>query len=235
MRYLIFFSLLLLAGCIPTKTMVPSSTGGSFVLTEDIYDYTTRGLDYLWLEGLTRGEYIAVGHDENGIYYRGPYRCQIRLDKTRAERFLATGERPIATADPEIIEVWYGDEGGVYVPYDLENEKPEYFFYGDYRHATGELDSKIPARPASQINAVVEAPKPAEAVYSVPNVTVIDPQNPSGIPTPEAALGASIGVAVGRQLGLAAFRNAQGEIMPSMDVRNERILAIIRAARTGKQ
>lgn len=235
MRYLIIFSLLLLAGCISSKTMVLSSTGGSFVLTEDIYDYTTRGLDYLWLEGLTRGEYIAVGHDEHGIYYRGPYRCQIRLDKKRAERFLATGQRPSATADPDIIEVWYGDEGGAYVPYDLENEKPEYFFYGDYRHVTGALDSKIPARPASQINAAIEAPKPAEAVYSVPYVIVIDPQNPSGLPTPEAALGASIGLAAGRQLGLAAFRDAQGEIMPSMDVRNERILAIIRAAKAGKQ
>lgn len=224
-------SCILLSGCIPTQQIIAGGDGSRFVLTEDVYDFAEARWGDPWLEGLTQGEYIAVGHDEAGIYYRGPHRCLIRLPNDKAHHFLKTGERPSATENPQLVEIFYGDEGGVYVPYDLEHEQPWYFFYADYRHMTGDTDSKIPPPPASDINARTQASQPAQAVVSYPNVKVINPQDPTGQPTLATSAGTAIGVAAGRQLGTAGLRDAQGGIIRSFNVGNERILAIILKAR----
>lgn len=229
-HYLLLFLAIICSGCIPTKQIIPSNEGGSFILEEDIVEFSKGAFGDLWLSGLTKGEYIAVGHDEDGIYYRGPYRCLVLLDEEKGRHFLASGERPRATENPREVNVLTGDEGGVYVPYNLEDEEPWYFYYADYRHITGDSDSKIPPRPKSSINEKTIASKPADAVYMLPNVTIINGDNPGALPPAEAAVGGAIGVVVGRQLGLAGLRDAQGGVIQSTNVRSERIMAIIRSA-----
>lgn len=231
-RFLMCAGFLFSAGCIPTKQIIPSSDGGSFVLAEDVVKLNDGAFGAVWLVGLAKGEYIAFGHDEEGVYYRGPHKCIILLNEEQAQRYFETGERPGAMDDPNKMNVLTGDEGGVFVPYDLDNEQPQYFHYADYRNATGDVNSKIPPRPVSSINAAVPESIPAGVIEPAYNVRVIDPTNPTAVlPSPEVAAGTSIGLAVARPLGLAGLRDAQGGIIEGAYIKNEKILGIIRAAR----
>jgi len=231
-----------LPGCV---SFTPSNEGGSFVLTEN----------YLWPEsglggaaprmaGLTPGEYIAVGHNGDGIYYRGPYGGVLMLEDPLGEHYLKTGERPIDVSQRTVTNGLNG-EGGVFIPYDPA-DTPYLFYYQDFRRLTGDKEARMPARPASQINTFKEAPpvgdvlpfRPAAVtvngiIVSPANpqglyVNVIDPLNPQGLPTPAGIVGAAVAPHVGRAIALPALRGMQGNLEPISRVKNERLIKILR-------
>lgn len=231
-HYLLLLLLVLCSGCIPTKQIIPSDDGGRFVIEEDIFEFYEGLFGDRFLAGLTKGEYIAIGHDEDGVYYRGPHKCLVFLNEEQGYHFLATGERPGTLSNPREINLFTGDEGGVFVPYNFEDDDPWYFHYADYRNVTGDADSKIPPRPTSSINKPGPETIPAAAVYMLPNVKIINGGAPNALPPAEAAVGGAIGVVAGRQLGLAGLRDAQGGILPGVMVKSEKVLAIIRNLKT---
>jgi len=234
MRLHLLLLILLCSGCIPTKQITPTTGEGSFILKEDILEFHKGGFGDLYLSGLIKGEYIAIVHDKSGIYYRGPRRCLVLLDEEQGRHFLATGEHPSAIEDPNKTNVLTGDEGGVYVPYNMDEETPWYFYYGDYRHVTGDTDSKIPPLPKSDINAPTPETIPA-AARSERNSLYFNNQTSYGSASPsDVAMGNAIGAAIGRQWGLSGLRDAQGGIIQGGNVRSKKILEIIRAARAAR-
>ncbi len=221
---------LTLAGCLPTKSIIPSTEGGSFVIHEDLTRFQKSFVGIPFMVGLAKGEYIAVGHDSKGTYYRGPFMGVIRLPEESAKRYLETGKRTSLADDPTQKNYDSADEGGVFVPYD-PNEKMWFFYYSDSRSVTGDEESNIPPRPHSLIN---DAPKEATPVegprndmYSFP---VVDPfAKPGDLPSPAVAAGTTIGLYVGQEMGRAALREAQGKIMRGLDIQDERIISTIRS------
>lgn len=229
-----------MAGCIPGRSVVPQGDGSRFVLREDaIRKYPPRfSYGESMVEGLKRGEYIAVAHDDEGIYYRGPRECYVRLIGELGDQYLATGQRPAPGA------VFYrqfgldGSEGGVYVPHDPKST-PFYFFYMDFRVATGETEARVPTAPDSALNqalatppavgSVVSQPPNAEGVRELADVAArgVVPGNSLQAMQVQAA-GTTIGIALGKSMGTAAQRNAQGKIMLGGYVMDERLLAALK-------
>lgn len=220
---------LLLAGCLPTKSIIPSTEGGSFVIHEDLTQFQKSFVGIPFMTGLAKGEYIAVGYDSEGTYYRGPFMGVIRLPEESAKRYLETGKRTSLADDPTQKNYDSGDEGGVYVPKD-PNAAMWFFYYSDSRYVTGDKESNIPPRPHSLINdapkEVTPVPGPRNEMYNIP---VIDPfAKPGDLPSPAAAAGTTIGLYVGQEMGRAALRGAQGKIMRGLDIQDERIISTIR-------
>lgn len=238
----------MLAGCIPGRNIVPPSDISRFVLKDDaVKKYPRRysfGNDFV--VGLKRGEYVAVGRDDDGVYYRGPQDCFVYLIDDLGDNYLATGQRPSTW---EVYRRQFGlagSEGGVYVPYDSSSQ-PTYFFYMDFRAVTGEVDSRIPSLPESSVNrsiAIMEMPGPPEPAASLKGQdtgtkllaestarSVVPGYTTQAMQTQQA--GAALGVAIGKSLGTAAQRDAQGKIQLGPLVSDERILlALKRVTRT---
>ncbi|MHA6197839.1 hypothetical protein ACX3YG_26135 [Pseudomonas wadenswilerensis] len=207
--FLLAFGFLCIGGC--SSTLIPSNDGGRFVLAEDtVYWGETNILNPdPWLFGLTKGEYIAVGHNDEGIYYRGPRGCVVVLLNPDGTRYLSTGERP----DTAALVFAYGPngEGGVFIPYD-PNDFPFLYAYQDSRRQTGDQESKMPARPASEINSFKGDSPAGEVVPFRPiAVHVINSDNPGAPVDPATALGASIAPYVGRALAMPLVRRVQGK------------------------
>lgn len=85
--------LLLVGGCVPTSEIIPSTDGGSFVVTQDLVRFEEGLLGPPRLIGLTPGEYIAVGHNSDGVYYRGPKGGVLILPEKEGQEYLRTGQR----------------------------------------------------------------------------------------------------------------------------------------------
>ncbi|MDR0210513.1 MAG: hypothetical protein LBJ33_15270 [Pseudomonas putida] len=225
LRHLIsVIALLSLTACM---SFTPSNEGGSFVLTEDFL-WTVSGIggNSPRLVGLTPGEYIAVGHNSDGIYYRGPYGGILVLEPETAQHYLKTGERPIDVSHL-IISNGLNGEGGVFIPYSPE-DRAFLYFYQDFRRLTGDRDAGMPARPPSEINTFKgDPPAGDELPFRPMAVKVIDPLNPGAPPTPAAALGAGIAPYVGRAIGLPALRGMQGNPIFAAPVDDQKLLKIL--------
>jgi len=219
--------LCLVGGCAPTSEIIPSTDGGSFVVTQDLVRFEEGLLGPPRLIGLTPGEYIAVGHNSNGVYYRGPKGGVLILSEELGQEYLRTGHRATHFMVGN-TPVKFIDEGGIFVPYDPD-ATPWYYYYADFRNITGETDSKLPPRPFSKINQPAEE-SPAGARIGGPlNVVVIEPDNHTGVPSPEAAAGGALGAGIGHAIGQSALSRGQGGIIRNHDVQDERILSLIRS------
>ncbi|MCP1618119.1 hypothetical protein FBY21_2736 [Pseudomonas sp. SLBN-26] len=220
--------LLLVGGCVPTSEIIPSTDGGSFVVTQDLVRFEEGLLGPPRLIGLTPGEYIAVGHNSDGVYYRGPKGGVLILPEKEGQEYLRTGQRAthfIVGNTP----VKFNDEGGIFVPYDSD-ATPWYYYYADFRNITGETDSKLPPRPFSKINPPVDESPAGARIGGPVNVVVIELGNTTGVPSPEAAVGGALGAGIGRAIGQSALSRGQGGIIRNYDVQDERIISLIRSS-----
>jgi len=229
-----------LAGCVPGQNLVPESDGSRFLLREDaIRKYPRRySMGEDWVLGLKRGEYIAIGHDDEGVYYRGPQDCLVRLISELGDQYLATGLRP----DPVVAYGrqfgLVGNDGGVYVPYDPQ-DKPSYFFYLDYRAVTGETASRIPSPPDSVVNRELfdlqvsmpkaDVPANPDSTRELADIAAQSVLPGNSLPTMQAQqAGTAIGLAVGKSWAMSAQREAQGRVVLGFYVEDERILSALK-------
>lgn len=210
--FLLVCGFLCAGGC--ASTLIPSDEGGRFVLTEDAVYWSETNLlnPDPWLFGLTKGEYIAVGHNDEGIYYRGPRGCVVVLLNPDGVEYLKTGTRP----DTAEFVFAYGPngEGGVFIPYD-PSDVPFFYVYQDYRRHTGDQESKMPLRPESAVNTFKGDSPAGEIIPFRPTaVHVVNPHDPTLPLDPASAAGASIAPYVGRALAMPLVRSVQG--MPQL-------------------
>lgn len=219
---------LTLGACVPTTQVIPSNEGGRFVVTEDILQFQQGLLGPPKLVGLTPGEYIAVGHNSDGIFYRGPRGGLLILTETTANHYLKTGERPIDVSNTPLTTGFNG-EGGVFVPYDPA-ATPRFYYYLDFRYLSGDEGDKLPPRPDSTINTFTgTVPAGPYIPYQPMNIQVIHPENPGAPPTAQDALGVTIGQGVSRAMGIASLRDGQGKVQESFDVEDKRLIVLLRA------
>jgi hypothetical protein len=218
LRKLLYVVVLLnLGGC--ASTLIPSNEGGSFVLEEDVLYFMKSNMVRLNppMRGLTRGEYIAVGHNSDGIFYRGPRGCVLVFTPEDGALYLKTGERRLFPGGPP-LSAGPDDEGGVFVPYD-PTEEPYFYVYQDWRGHTGDVNAEIPSRPLSDVNTYKGDPTAREEIPFRPERVIV-----FGPPTPAVALGAS----VGRAMMMPLVRRVQGQPLLTVYVDDEKLQALLR-------
>lgn len=219
--------LLNLWGC--AATLIPSNEGGSFLLEEDVLYLMKSNLVRVSppMRGLTRGEYIAVGHNSDGIFYRGPRGCVLLFTPEDGALYLKTGERRVFPA-PDPLSAGPDDEGGVFVPYD-PTEEPYFYVYQDWRGHTGDANAKVPSRPRSDVNTYKGDPTAREEIPINPlKVIVIHPASPGAPPTPVGALGVGIGMYAGRAMTMPLVRRVQGKPLLTAYVDDEKLQTFLR-------
>lgn len=240
--------ILVLSGCSsPQIKMDPVEKVTSFTLPETYAKRTgyKNGLGFnetFFVVGLFKGQYVAVGHDKDGVYYRGPENCFIYWLPAIGDKFLATGVPPTQQEKIAVMGAIADiSQGGVWVPYDTSKNKVRYFYYQDFRLSTLDTESRIPPSPsttapmtlAQTTNSVLDA----EAVdrklqddFFSNSYALNAAQASTGSPENymENGVSSAVGVGVGQVIGRAGLRGMQGNLMLGPEITDERILDAIK-------
>lgn len=239
---------LVLSGCsTPQIKMEPVEKVTSFTLPETYAKRTSyaNGLGFnetFFVVGLFKGQYVAVGHDKDGVYYRGPENCFIYWLPAIGDKFLATGVPPTQQEKIAVMGAISDiSQGGVWVPYDSARNKVRYFYYQDYRLSTLDTESKIPPSPSTTppmtLSQATHPALDAEALDRKQNneffnnaYALNSAQASTGSPENYMANGVAsgVGLGVGQVIGRAGLRSRQGNLVLGPEITDERILDAIK-------